>query len=62
MTANVGGTKTATFKVTGADLTGNVTLTLSGASVFSISPTTITAARLPASAWPARAPRARPLP
>ena len=44
MTANVGGTKTATFKVTGADLTGNVTLTLSGASVFSISPTTITAA------------------
>ena len=44
MTANVGATKTATFKVTGADLTGNVTLTLSGASVFSISPTTITAA------------------
>ena len=44
MSANVGATKTATFKVTGADLTGNVTLTLSGASVFSISPTTITAA------------------
>ena len=44
MTANVGATKTATFKVTGADLTGNVTLTLSGASVFSISPATITAA------------------
>ena len=44
MSAKVGGTKTATFKVTGADLTGNVTLTLSGASVFSISPTTITAA------------------
>lgn len=44
MTANVGATKTATFKVTGADLTGNVTLSLSGASVFSISPTTITAA------------------
>jgi len=44
MTANVGETKTATFKVTGADLTGNVTLTLSGASVFSITPTTITAA------------------
>ena len=44
MTANVGATKTATFKVTGADLTGNVTLTLSGADVFSISPTTITAA------------------
>jgi hypothetical protein len=44
MTGNVGETKTATFKVTGADLTGNVTLTLSGASVFSITPTTITAA------------------
>ena len=44
MTANVGATKTATFKVTGADLTGNVTLSLSGASVFSITPTTITAA------------------
>lgn len=44
MTANVGATKTATFKVTGADLTSNVTLSLSGASVFSISPTTITAA------------------
>ncbi len=44
MSAKVGATKTATFKVTGADLTGNVTLTLSGASVFSISPTTITAA------------------
>ena len=44
MTANVGATKTATFKVTGADLTGNVTLSLSGASVFSISPTTITTA------------------
>ena len=44
MSAKVGATKTATFKVTGADLTGNVTLTLSGASVFSISPSTITAA------------------
>ena len=44
MTANVNGTATATFKVTGADLTGNVTLTLSGASVFSISTTSITAA------------------
>ena len=44
MSAKVDGTATATFKVTGADLTGNVTLTLSGASVFSISPTTITAA------------------
>ena len=45
MSANVGATKTATFKVTGADLTGNVTLTLTDANgVFSISPTTITAA------------------
>ena len=44
MSATVGGTKTATFKVTGADLTGNVTLSLSGSSVFSISPITITAA------------------
>ncbi len=44
MSAKVDGTATATFKVTGADLTGNVTLTLSGSDVFSISPTTITAA------------------
>ncbi|MBR5673495.1 MAG: C10 family peptidase [Muribaculaceae bacterium] len=44
MSAKVGATKTATFKVTGADLTGNVTLSLSGASVFSISTTSITAA------------------
>ena len=44
MAANVGATKTATFKVTGANLTGNVTLTLSGANVFSISTTSISAA------------------
>ncbi|MBQ6166772.1 MAG: C10 family peptidase [Muribaculaceae bacterium] len=44
MTANVDGTATATFKVTGTDLTGNVTLTKSGSDVFSITPTTITAA------------------
>ena len=44
MSAKVDGTATATFKVTGADLTGNVTLSLSGSSVFSITPTTITAA------------------
>ncbi len=44
MTANVGATRTATFKVTGADLTASVTLSLSGADVFSITPTTITAA------------------
>jgi hypothetical protein len=44
MTANVDGTATATFKVTGADLTGNVNLTLSGASVFTISTSSITAA------------------
>ena len=44
MTANVDGTATATFKVTGADLTGNVTLSLSGASVFTLSTSSITAA------------------
>ena len=45
MSAKVGGTATATFKVTGADLTGNVTLTLTDANgVYSITPTTITAA------------------
>ena len=44
MSAKVDGTATATFKVTGADLTGNVSLSLSGASVFSISTTSITAA------------------
>ena len=44
MSAKVDGTATATFKVTGANLTGNVTLTKSGSDVFSISPTTITAA------------------
>ena len=42
MTANVGETATATFDVLGADLTGNVTLTLNGANgVYSINPTTI---------------------
>ena len=42
MTANVGETATATFDILGADLTGNVTLTLSDANgVFSINPTTI---------------------
>ena len=45
MSAQVGGTATATFKVTGADLTGNVTLSLTDANgVYSITPTTITAA------------------
>ncbi len=44
MSAKVDGTATATFKVTGADLTGNVTLSLSGSNVFSISTTSITAA------------------
>ena len=44
MSAYTGETATATFKVTGADLTGNVTLSLSGNSAFSITPTTITAA------------------
>ena len=42
LNANVGETTTATFDVLGADLTGNVTLTLSDANgVFSINPTTI---------------------
>ena len=45
MSAKVGGTATSTFKVTGADLTGNVTLSLTDANgVYSITPTTITAA------------------
>ena len=45
MNANVGETATATFNVLGADLTGNVTLTLSDAnSVYSISPTNLTTA------------------
>ena len=42
MTANVGQTSTATFDILGADLTGNVTLTLTDANgVYSINPTTI---------------------
>lgn len=42
MTANVGGTATATFDLLGADLNGNVTLTLTDASgVYTINPTTI---------------------
>lgn len=45
MSATLGNKATATFKVTGADLTNNVTLSLSDAnSVYSITPTTITAA------------------
>ena len=44
MAADLGYTQTATFKVTGADLTGNVTLSVSGANVFGISTSTITAA------------------
>ena len=45
MSANVGGTATATFEVLAADLTSNVTLTLNDANgVFSINPTTITKA------------------
>ena len=44
MSAMVDGTATATFKVTGADLTDNVTLTLSDASVFTLSTSSITAA------------------
>lgn len=43
-TANVGETVTKTFTVTGTDLLGDVTLSLSGSAVYSISPTTITPA------------------
>ncbi|MBO7609661.1 MAG: C10 family peptidase [Muribaculaceae bacterium] len=42
MTCNAGATTTATFTVTGANLTGNVTATLTDNNgVFSVSPTTI---------------------
>ena len=45
MTANVGETATATFDILGADLTGNVTLTLTDANgVYTINPTTISIA------------------
>ncbi len=45
MTANVGETATATFNVSGANLTGNVTLALTDPNgVYSITPTTISAA------------------
>ena len=45
MTANAGETATATFDVLGADLTGNVTLTLNDANgVYSINPATISIA------------------
>ena len=51
MNANVGETATATFDILGADLTGNVTLTLNDAnSVYSINPTTITKANAEAGA------------
>ena len=43
-TANAGATVTKTFTVTGTDLTGDVTVSLSGGSAFSVSPTTISAA------------------
>ncbi len=45
MTANVGETATATFNVSGANLTGDVTLALNDENgVYSITPTTISAA------------------
>lgn len=45
MTANVGETATATFDVLGADLTGNVTVTLTDANgVFTVNPATISIA------------------
>lgn len=42
--AEAGGTATQTFTVKGANLTGNVAATLSGASVYSLSETTVSAA------------------
>lgn len=51
LTANVGETATATFDVLGADLTGNVTLTLDDANgVYSINPATISSATAEAGA------------
>ncbi len=51
MNANVGQTATATFEVLGADLTGNVTVTLTDANgVYTINPTTITKAAAEAGA------------
>ena len=51
-TGNTGQTYTQTFTVTGANLQGDVTLALSGtgASVYSVSPTTLTAAQAEAGA------------
>lgn len=40
----VGDTYTKTFTVTGINLTGNITVTKQGSNVYSVSPTTITAA------------------
>ena len=45
MTANIGETATATFDVLGADLTGNVTVTVNDANgVYTVNPTTISKA------------------
>ena len=45
MTANIGETATATFDVLGADLTGNVTVTVDDANgVYTVNPTTISKA------------------
>ena len=48
--SEVGETYTKTFTVTGSDLQGNVTISKSGSSVYSVSPTTLTAAQAAAGA------------
>ena len=45
MNTTVGTPVTATFNVTGANLTGNVTLSISGSNVFSLSTTSISASQ-----------------
>ena len=45
-TGNTGSTYTKTFTVTGSDLQGNVTISKSGSGVYSVSPTTLTAAQV----------------
>jgi hypothetical protein len=49
-TGNTGNTYTKTFTVTGSDLQGNVTISKSGSAVYSVSPTTLTAAQAAAGA------------
>lgn len=49
-TGNTGETYTKTFTVTGSNLLGNVSISKSGSSVYSVSPTTLTAAQAQAGA------------